>query len=80
MKIALALIFVGLIAAVLISGCVQQGGTGPAGGGTTGTGGGQQLKAAQMEDQAAQAVQQEMDNAIGNITLEEIQNQLLQQG
>lgn len=75
MKITLALIFVVLIAAVLISGCVQQG---PAGG-TQGTGGGQ-ATASQAEDQAARTVDQEMGNAIGNMTLNDVQNDLLKQG
>jgi len=72
MKTALTLIFAVLIAAVVISGCVQQA--------ATGGGGGQQLTAAEKEQQASQAVDQEIENAIGNITLENVENELLTQG
>jgi len=71
MKTALALIFAVLVATVVISGCVQQAATG---------GGGQQLTAAEKEQQASQAVDQEIENAIGNVTLENLENELLTQG
>jgi outer membrane lipoprotein-sorting protein len=73
MKTVLALVFAALIAAVFISGCVEQGTT------ITG-GGGPQLTQSQQEDQAFSTVDQEMQQAIGNITLQGIENQLLQQG
>jgi len=69
MKMTLTLIFVVLIAAVFISGCVQQATTG-----------GEPATGKLAEDQATQAVEQEMDLAIGNITLEDVQNELLNQG
>jgi len=69
MKMAFALVLVVLVAAVAISGCVQQAATG-----------GEPATGKLAEDQATQAVEQEMDLAIGNITLEDVQNELLNQG
>ena len=66
-----------LLAAVLISGCVQDTGTD---GTDTGPTGGEQLTQAEIEDQAYQALEQEMDQAIDQMTLEELENELLSQG
>ena len=71
MKLASALVLVVLVAALSISGCVQE----PAGPPATG-----ELTQAQAEDQALQTLEQEMDEAIGGMTLEELENELLQQG
>ena len=71
MKLAGALLLVVLLVAILISGCVQDTGT---------TTGGEQLTQAEMEDQAYQALEQEMGDAIDQMTLEELENELLSQG
>jgi len=71
MKTALALAFAVLIVAVAISGCVQQGTTG--GEGATAAKG-------TPEQQAFQAVDQEVDQALENMTAQEIENELLNQG
>jgi outer membrane lipoprotein-sorting protein len=70
MKTILALVFVVLITAVFISGCVQQ----------AATGGGQQFTAAEKEQQAYNTVEQEMEQTLGNMTLDNIENELLTQG
>ncbi|MCK4335268.1 MAG: hypothetical protein KAW40_00925 [Candidatus Aenigmarchaeota archaeon] len=66
MKLTSALVLVVLVATIVISGCVQE----PTGG----------LTEEQAEDQALQTLEQEMDEAIGGMTLEELENELLQQG
>jgi PBP1b-binding outer membrane lipoprotein LpoB len=71
MKIVLALVLAVLVTTVLISGCTQQ---------PSGQSGAGKLTQKQAEGQAFQAVQQEVDQALGNITLQEVQNELLQQG
>lgn len=72
MKYAFTLAMVLLVSAVLISGCT----THPGDSGTS-TG---QLTQAQKESQALAAVDQEMEQSIGNMTLEDMENELLQQG
>jgi PBP1b-binding outer membrane lipoprotein LpoB len=74
MKLAGILILAVLLTAVFISGCVQQDTT-PAT-----PGGGKQLTQSEMEDQALQTLEQEMGEAIENMTMEELENELLQQG
>jgi PBP1b-binding outer membrane lipoprotein LpoB len=69
MKHAYALILVVLIAAVVISGCVQS----PSGG--TGA-----ITQEQKESQAFSAVDQEIQSSVDNATLQDIESQLLQQG
>ena len=72
MKLAGTLVLSILLAAVLIAGCVQQ----PEGPGVDG-----QLTQAEMENQAYDTIEQEMENAIESMTLEELENELLlQQG
>ena len=61
-----------VLGAVAVSGCVQQQDTAPTGG--------EELTQAEMEDQAYRAVEQEMEQAIDDMTLEEIENELLAQG
>jgi outer membrane lipoprotein-sorting protein len=73
MKILMAFVFVALVAAVAISGCVQQ--TPVTGGETSG-----KMTASQMEQQAANTLEEEMEQAIGDITLEDLENELLAQG
>jgi PBP1b-binding outer membrane lipoprotein LpoB len=70
MKTTLTLIFAALIAAVFISGCTQQTGT---------TGNGQQTTANQ-EQQAFQAIDQETNQALQNMSLQDVENELLVQG
>jgi|GEM_PF-3322112 len=76
MKLAIALLLVALVFTVYISGCVQEptspdtGPTGP----TTGA-----LTEAQAEQQALQTLDQEME-ALEEMSLEELENELLQQG
>lgn len=70
MKLASALVLVVLVAAIVISGCVQE----PAGPPTGG------LTEKQAEDQALQTLEQEMDEAIEGMTMEDLENELLQQG
>lgn len=73
MKLAGVLVLGILLVAVLIAGCVQQ----PED--LDGDGG--QLTQAEMEDQAYDTIEQEMENAIESMTLEELENELLlQQG
>ncbi len=61
-----------IISSVLISGCIQQD--------TTDTSGGDQLSQQSAEDAALAAVEQEMEDALSEMTLEEIENELLTQG
>ncbi len=79
MKTAFALIAI-LIGVVLISGCTQT----PSGGGPDGpqAGGlvGGEIPARQAQEQAFQTVDQEMEQAVGSMTLEDVENELLQQG
>lgn len=70
MKNTLALVFVVLIAAVFVSGCTQQAATNEANAAAAGT----------SEDQAFNAVDQELDQAIAGMTVEDMENELLQQG
>jgi outer membrane lipoprotein-sorting protein len=72
MKLALAIVFALLVATVFISGCVQQQ--------QAPSTGGQPLTAEEKEQQAANTLEQEMDQAIGNMTLEDLENELLTQG
>lgn len=70
MKMAAAfLLAVLIVAAVFISGCVQQ--TGPPEG---------ELTSEEAENQAYLTVEQEMEDAIESMTLEELENELLNQG
>jgi protein-tyrosine-phosphatase len=61
-----------VITAVISSGCLQQ--TNPS------SSGGQELTQSQMDDQALQAVQAEMDNSIDQMTADQIEAELLNQG
>lgn len=70
MKMTLTLIFVVLMAAVFISGCVQQTATPGTGTAAKGT----------ADEQAFQTVSDEVDQAVGNMTLDDVQNELLNQG
>jgi hypothetical protein len=72
MKLTGTLVLGLLLVAVLIAGCVQQP-TGPSGDGA-------QLTQAEMEQQAYNTLEQEMEQAIDEMTLQEIENELLQQG
>jgi PBP1b-binding outer membrane lipoprotein LpoB len=78
MKYAFALVMAILVSAVLISGCTNQPGSSanPA----TGPSAGAQLTQSEKESQAATAVEQEMNQAIENMTMQEIENELLVQG
>jgi len=61
------LLIIGLVISVLLtSGCVKAP-EGTAGGGLTG---------AQIEDQAADAIEKEMQEAVENISIEDIENSL----
>lgn len=71
MKIAGAIVLAVLLAAVLVSGCVQRT-EGPP---TTG-----ELTQGQAEEQAYQALEQEMEESLEDMTLEELEDELLQQG
>ncbi|NIO22888.1 MAG: hypothetical protein GTN38_02575 [Candidatus Aenigmarchaeota archaeon] len=75
MKFA-AILLALLVAAVFVSGCVQEppGPTGPTTGPTDGG-----LTQEQAEQQALQTLDQEMD-ALEEMSLEELENELLQQG
>jgi hypothetical protein len=64
-----------LISAVVISGCVQQGGVTPGGSGS-----GAQLTQSQKDSTAAAAVDAEMTQYIDNASFADIENQLLAQG
>ena len=70
-KIAAFLLVAALLSAVLISGCTQE----PAGGGST-TG---QVVSKEAESAAQSAVELEMEQAIANISTEDIENALLNQ-
>ncbi len=70
MKLAGVLVLAVLVGMVLISGCVQEP-TGPPTG---------KLTQEQAEAQAFQTLEQEMEEAIEKMTLEELENELLQQG
>ena len=70
MKLAGALVLVVLVATIVISGCVQEP-TGPPTGGLT---------EKQIEDQAFSTVEKEMEDAIDSMTLEDLENELLQEG
>jgi outer membrane lipoprotein-sorting protein len=70
MKFAIALVLVALVLAITISGCVQQPSGPPAGG----------LTQEQAESQAFQALEQEMQENLEDMTLQEIENELFQQG
>ena len=72
MKLALTFVFALLVATVFISGCVQQQ--------QAPSTGGQPLTASEKEQAASNTVQQEMDQAIGDMTLEDLENELLAQG
>ncbi|UCC91718.1 MAG: hypothetical protein JSV39_00380 [Candidatus Aenigmatarchaeota archaeon] len=69
MKLAVALLLVVMVVAI-ISGCVQEP-TGPPTGGLT---------EKQIEDQAFSAVEKEMEDAIDSMTMEDFENELLQEG
>ena len=64
MRLMIVLVLVALMAVVFISGCTQ---TGPSGG----------LTEKQMEEQAYQAVEDEMEN-VPDTGLEELENELLE--
>ena len=68
-RVAAFLLVAAFLSAVLISGCTQQV---PAGGGTTG-------QAIAAESAAQSAIEDEMNNAIANITTDDIENALLNQ-
>jgi protein-tyrosine-phosphatase len=70
-RTASLLLALAVITAVIASGCVQQAGP---------SSGGQELTQSQMDDQAAQAVQAEMDNSIDQMTADQIEAELLNQG
>ena len=70
MKILLALVFVALVATVLISGCTQ----------TPATGGGTTKATGSAEDQAFNTVDQELDQALEGMTVQDMENELLNQG
>jgi len=70
-KIATFLLVSALLSAVLISGCTQQTGDG---GSTTG-----QVVSKEAESAAQSAIEQEMEQAIANITTDDIENALLNQ-
>lgn len=70
MKSAVALVLVVLVVAVAISGCVREPATPPTAG----------LTQEQAEDLAFQELEHEMDQAIGDMTLEDLENELLQEG
>lgn len=63
-----------LMATLMISGCVQQA---PPSGGPPTTG---KLTQEQAEQQAMNELENELDEAVGNVTLENLENELLQQG
>jgi PBP1b-binding outer membrane lipoprotein LpoB len=69
--VAAFLLVAALMSAVLISGCTQQT---PAGGGTTG-----QAINKTAESAAQSAIEQEMNQAVENITTNDIENALLNQ-
>jgi len=69
MKFAIALVLIALILTITISGCVQQPSGPPTGG----------LTQEQAEQKALQTLDQEM-NALEEMTLEDLENELLQQG
>ncbi|MCD6590526.1 MAG: hypothetical protein J7K72_00980 [Candidatus Aenigmarchaeota archaeon] len=69
MRAVSIILLLAIISAVFISGCVQQQGTG---GQTTG----QEI---QVEDQAIQTLENELDQALENITMEDLENELLAQ-
>jgi PBP1b-binding outer membrane lipoprotein LpoB len=70
MKLAGIIVLALLVLTVWISGCVQEPAAPPTGG----------LTQEQAEQQAFQTLEQEMDEAIEGMTLEELENELLQQG
>lgn len=70
-KIAASLLVAALLSAILISGCTQE----PTGGGST-TG---QVVSKEAESAAQSAIEQEMEQAIANISTEDIENALLNQ-
>ncbi len=72
MKLALTLVFALLVATVFISGCVKQQ--------EAPSTGSQPLTAAEKEQYASNTLQQELDQAIGDMTLEDLENELLAQG
>lgn len=71
-RTASLLLALAVITAVMASGCMQQ--TVPS------SHGGQELTQSQMDDQASQAIQAEMDNSIDQMTAEQIEAELLNQG
>ncbi|MFH1237427.1 MAG: hypothetical protein V1648_03425 [Candidatus Aenigmatarchaeota archaeon] len=70
MKILLALVLVALVATVMVSGCTQ----------TPATGGGTAKTTASADGQAFNTVDQELDQALEGMTVEDMENELLQQG
>jgi PBP1b-binding outer membrane lipoprotein LpoB len=71
MKLAGIIVLALLVLTIWISGCVRE----PAAPPTTGA-----LTQEQAEQQAFQTLEQEMDDSIGGMTLEDLENELLQQG
>jgi PBP1b-binding outer membrane lipoprotein LpoB len=76
MKYAFAIVLALLVSAVLISGCT----TVPTGGQETGEPSGAQMTQSEKESQALAAVEQEMDELIDNMSMEDLENELLNQG
>ncbi len=70
MKFIAALVLVVLVVAVAISGCVREPAAPPTG----------SLTQKQADNLALYELEQEMGEAIGDMTLEELENELLQEG
>jgi hypothetical protein len=68
MRTAVALVLLALVVVTLISGCTQP--EGPTG----------ELTEKQMEEQAYQQIDQEIEDALSGMALEELENELLGQG
>jgi len=66
MKLAVVLVLVALMAVAFISGCVQE--TGITG----------ELTGEQMEEEAFQTIEEEMEEALENMTMEELERELLE--
>jgi|YelNatPaOPRAMG01_1025707.scaffolds.fasta_scaffold521628_1 outer membrane lipoprotein-sorting protein len=71
MKFAVLIILVIITATIFISGCVQQ---------QVPVGGTEKMTGEEIEQEAGNVIEQEMDSALGNISLEDLENELLEQG
>ncbi|MEM5871789.1 MAG: hypothetical protein QW051_02870 [Candidatus Aenigmatarchaeota archaeon] len=71
MKLIISILLVLMVAVVLISGCIQQ---------QPETKTSQKLTPSEVEQQATNTLDSEIEQAIGHITLEDLENELFEQG